>query len=110
MLKIGRLYLDEGRWQGRQLISPLGQGVDQEPAHAGAGRCRWPYGYLWWLGDIESHTYFAAMGSYGQNIIVLPNDRLVLVTVSDESGSDTPSDEFNNTLIEVILRPILGSR
>jgi CubicO group peptidase (beta-lactamase class C family) len=49
MLKIGQLHLDDGRWQGRQLVSP--QWVkdstsnqlsnDQQTATDG------PYGYLW---------------------------------------------------------------
>jgi CubicO group peptidase (beta-lactamase class C family) len=109
MLKIGQLYLDDGRWQGRQLVSP--QWVkdstsnqlnkDQQTATDG------PYGYLWWIGEIQSHPYFAAFGSYGQQIIVVPDSGLIVVTVCDESGFDMPTEEFRSTFDDVIFTPIL---
>jgi len=109
MLTIGQLYLDDGRWQGRQLVSP--QWVkdsttnqlsnDQQTATDG------PYGYFWWIGDIQSHPYFAAFGSHGQQIIVVPDSGLIVVTVCGESGFDSPTEEFRNTFDDIIFTPIL---
>jgi CubicO group peptidase (beta-lactamase class C family) len=108
MLKIGQLYLGEGRWLGRQLVSPqwvkestTNQLTKEQTTSEG------PYGYLWWIGDIQSHPHFAAVGSQGQHIIVVPDSRLIVVTVSDESGFDSPTEEFVNTFNEVIFAPIL---
>lgn len=108
MLKIGQLYLDEGRWQGRRLVSP--QWVKEStknqltPEQTTADG---PYGYLWWVGDTFSHAYFAALGSYNQHILVVPDRRLIVVTASDESGPESPTEEYINTLNHVIVRPIL---
>lgn len=110
MLKIGQLYLNQGRWQGHQLVSA--QWVTESTTNqltTGQTTTEGPYGYLWWVGEIESHPYFAAVGSYGQNIIVVPDSRIVLVTVSDESGLDLPSEEFENTITDVIIKPILSA-
>jgi CubicO group peptidase (beta-lactamase class C family) len=108
MLKIGQLYLDEGRWQGQQLVSPqwvkestTNQLTKEQTTSEG------PYGYFWSVGDIQSHPYFAAFGSHGQHIIVVPDHRLVVVTVCDESGFDSPTEEFFNTFNELIFAPIL---
>jgi len=108
MLKIGQLYLDQGRWQGRQLVSA--QWVKESTSNQlstnqiGAdGR----YGYLWWVGDIDSHPYFLAFGSYGQQILGLPDRRLALVITCDESGLDEPTEEFTNTTVDVLVRPVL---
>ena len=107
MLKIGQLYLNEGRWQGRQLVSPQwvkASTTNQLTKEQTSDR---PYGYLWWTGDIESHPYFAASGSYGQQIIVVPDSRLVVVTACDDSGFDSPTEEFVNTFNDVIIKPII---
>ena len=108
MLKIGQLYLNEGRWQGRRIVSSqwvkestTNQLTTEQTTSEG------PYGYLWRTGNIESHPYFAAAGSYGQSIIVVPDSRLVVVTACDESGFDEPTEEFIDTFNEVIIKPIL---
>jgi CubicO group peptidase (beta-lactamase class C family) len=107
MLKIGQLYLDEGRWQGRQIVSSewvkesTTNQLNKDQATDG------PYGFLWRIGAIESHPYFGAFGAYGQSIIVVPDSRLVVVTACDESGSEAYSEEFGTTFVDVIFRPIL---
>ena len=108
MLKIGQLYLDEGRWQGRRIVSS--QWVRESTANqltTEQATSEGPYGYFWRVGDIESHPYFAAAGSHGQWIIVVPDSRLVVVTACDESGFDSPTEEFVNTFNDVIIRPII---
>ena len=109
MLKIGQLYADVGRWQGRQLVSA--QWVEESttdqltPEQTTIN----PYGYLWWVGgEIESQRMFFAGGVYGQRIIVVPGARLVVVTLSDETGYREPTEEFNKALDSVVL-PILRS-
>jgi CubicO group peptidase (beta-lactamase class C family) len=109
MLKIGQLYLDQGRWQGRQLVSSqwVKESTTNQLTKEQQTTSDGPYGYLWRTGDIESHRYFAAVGSYGQWIIVVPDSRLVVVTACDDSGFDSPTEEFVNTFNDVIIKPIL---
>jgi CubicO group peptidase (beta-lactamase class C family) len=94
--------LDEGRWQGRQLVSAelvKEATIDQltKEQRSDGFQQPWadgPYWYFWWVGDTESHHYFGAVGLYGQNIHVVPDSRLILVTVSDERGFPAPTEEF----------------
>ena len=58
MAKIGQLYLDGGKWDGKQIVSA------QWIAESTREHSRWeelnlPYGYLWWIADENA---FAAMG------------------------------------------------
>ena len=56
MLKIGLLYLDQGRWQGRQLVSS--QWVRESTTNKLTKDQSSPdvrYGYFWWVGDAEYH-------------------------------------------------------
>ena len=110
MVKIGQLYLDEGRWQGRRLVSAewVKQSTINQLTNEQTG-AEGPYGYLWWVGDIQSHPYFAAFGSYGQHVVVVPDSRLIVVTVSDESGFPDPTEQFRKTFEDVIFAPILQS-
>ena len=110
MVKIGQLYLDEGRWQGRQLVSAqwVKESTTNQLTKEQIG-AEGPYGYLWWIGDIQSHPYFAAFGSYGQHVVVVPDSRLIVVTVSNESGFPDPTEQFRKTFEDVIFAPILQS-
>ena len=85
----------KGRWQGRQLVSSqwvkestANKLTTEQPTSDGL------YGYFRWIGEIESHPYFAALGNYSQQIIVVPDYRLIVVTVADESGFDSTTEEF----------------
>ncbi len=89
--RFGQLYLQNGRWNTRQLLTPdwirrsttsyvtVGRGVG--------------YGYLWWIG---TRGYFkrvhvggpvySARGVWGQYIVVLPKQQLVIAQSSDRQG------------------------
>lgn len=78
MAKIGELYLNDGIYNGRQIVS-------QKWIHASTTEhSRWkeqnlPYGYLWWLSDDDEHGY-AAMGD-GGNIIYVNEDKKIVVSI-----------------------------
>jgi hypothetical protein len=46
------------------------------------------YGYLWWSGQVArtEHRFYAAMGMMGQNIWVVPDLDLIVVTTNDLSN------------------------
>ena len=58
LLKLGQLYLNGGRWQGRQLISEtwVRRSVS---SHANA-REETDYGYLWWLQTFHVNAVYLA--------------------------------------------------
>jgi CubicO group peptidase (beta-lactamase class C family) len=82
MLKLGQLYLDEGVWQGKRILpaawvrEATTRQVDGDRATSQLP----DYGYLWWVGEMDQERAFAAIGSGGQLVTVVPDRRLVVVT------------------------------
>lgn len=75
--KIGRLYLDGGVWEGRQLI-PAGW-IEESTRE----QSRWgelAYGYLWWVIDGRARCY-AAMGD-GGNVLYINAQKKLVVTIA----------------------------
>ncbi|MEP6649658.1 MAG: serine hydrolase [Lapillicoccus sp.] len=80
MLKIGQLYLDEGRYQGRQVVpaqwvhDATTQQVETDNGFAGPG-----YGFHWWVTTAGADAAYAAIGFGGQVVEVVPARQLVAV-------------------------------
>lgn len=74
MAKIGQLYLNEGIWKGKQIVSKkwINESIKE---HSRYNELNLPYGYLWWLDD--DHNYMA-MGDGGNVIYVNPQKQLVI--------------------------------
>ena len=98
MAKLGQLYLDDGIWNGKRLLP------DGWVSEATAASPLANYGLLWWR-DIDGR--FEAHGYEGQRIVVIPNQRAVIVTVSATVDTDYPLDEIGD-LIETAIIPALG--
>jgi CubicO group peptidase (beta-lactamase class C family) len=79
MAKIGYLYLNEGLWDGEQVVSSAWVEASTRK-HISAGTLEDGYGYQWWV-DV-SGTYMA-LGTRGQYIVVVPEKEMVVVFTSD---------------------------
>lgn len=88
MARLGRLYLDGGRWHGRQVVPAdwVQQALGPQVASAGPPVSLAPaYGYFWWVdpvvGDpsIVEESGFLAWGEGGQVIELVPREDLVVV-------------------------------
>lgn len=80
MAKLGQLYLNEGYWNGRQIIS--GKWIAESTQVQSVWKARHlKYGYLWWVIDEAEHSY-AALGDGGNAIYVNPKDRIVVAVSS----------------------------
>ena len=84
LAKFGYLYLNGGRWDGRQVIPadyvaastrPHSTPPPDGPAEA--------YGYQWWVTSQAGHPSFLAVGYGGQLVQVVPGLDLVVVITSD---------------------------
>ena len=83
MVKIGYLYLNEGLWDGQQIVpAPWVKASTRRhtPATLSDG-----YGYQWW---VDAAGYYMALGYAGQYIVVVPEKDLVVVFTSDLSESN----------------------
>ena len=80
MAKLGQLYLNEGYWNGRQIVS--GKWIEESTQVQSVWKARHlKYGYLWWVIDEAEHSY-AALGDGGNAIYVNPKGRIVIAVSS----------------------------
>ena len=100
MAKFGYLFLNEGEWEGNQLLSPewiAASSTSHIPATLEEG-----YGYQWWINE---DGYYMALGYRGQFIYVIPELDLVVVMVSDEDRGnfDSPGALLKKYLIPAVV-------
>jgi CubicO group peptidase (beta-lactamase class C family) len=78
MAKFGQLYLQEGEWNGKQLISRewVKEASKKQVENFGTKDFGNGYGYLFWRGQ---HDSYRADGKYGQYSIVLKDKNAVIV-------------------------------
>lgn len=105
MARLGQLWLNGGRWDGRQLVSAdyVRQSIAPSPLNP-------TYGFLWWLngtGRIPDApcSMFNAAGAFGQYVFVVPDARLVVATM----GFDAARSPRVDADLWRALRPALGT-
>lgn len=80
--KIGRLYLNKGKWNGKQIVSE--KWVEQSTkAEKTAGSASY-YQYQWWLPSEKGD--FMANGILGQYIYVNPSKNMIIVRLGKSDG------------------------
>ena len=96
MAKFGLLYLNKGKWDGRQIVSEAWVKASTR-RHVDATLFG-HYGYQWWS---DGTGYYMGVGYGGQFIFVVPDKNLVAVFTGDLKGMAfyTPS----NLLIKFVL-------
>jgi CubicO group peptidase (beta-lactamase class C family) len=104
MAKVGLLMLNDGVWNGEQIVSK--EWVDLSRQNKSNLLAFNGYGYLWWkqsfLGDIE--TYFAD-GNGGQHIFIVPSKQMVIVFTGGNQNTAIGGQNFqivNNYILAAI--------
>jgi hypothetical protein len=82
MARFGQLFLQQGQWQGKQIISSNWI-TESTRSYSEAGRPWRGYGYMWWTIEadhlgLKKGDYYAS-GYGGQNVFVLPRMNTVIV-------------------------------
>jgi len=81
--RIGKLYLDSGRWNGRQVVPEKYVLESLRPApliDTDNDSKNERYGYAWWLlPQYKGHRIFYARGILGQYIIAVPDLKMIVV-------------------------------
>ena len=105
LLKLGQLYLNGGKWEGRQVISSDWVNRSLSP-HANA-REDTDYGYLWWLQtftvDGRKIRTYGMYGTGGNKVYVLPDEQVTVVVTTTNyrvSGAGALTDRL---LLERII-------
>ncbi|WP_320129660.1 serine hydrolase [uncultured Sphaerochaeta sp.] len=79
MAKIGQLCLDDGRWNGKQIV-PATWISESTKEHSRWKKLDLPYGYLWWLVN-EKEQACAAMGD-GGNVIYFNAKKKIVISIA----------------------------
>jgi CubicO group peptidase (beta-lactamase class C family) len=115
MVKIGQLMLQKGKWKNRQLLSE--KWIQQSTTYKihpnnitptdSIRKTDWVqgYGYQWWLYD---KGIYAAQGSEGQAIMVLPQQDAVIAYTGNITDRQTFSTILRRHLIDLL--PIKGQK
>jgi CubicO group peptidase (beta-lactamase class C family) len=129
MAKIGMLYLQEGKWNGEEII-PADWIEESVTAHADPKKYRYiynekgevdrmlsggswihtniarpfadGYGYQWWL---DKSGMYTALGAGGQYIMIVPQENLIVVFTSKLRGQNTffPAKLLKKYIIPAIV-------
>ena len=98
LARVGQLVVENGRWQGREIVSPAWLAESfrpHSPFPEGGG-----YGFLWWIDASRFRTGaslpaldavhdIAALGLGNQMLLVVPSQQIVFVHLStNDEGSD----------------------
>ena len=114
MAKLGCLFLHNGIWQGKRVISEdwIRESIyphvkDEKDMVSGTG-----YGYQWWSGtlkvnDKDISTYYAG-GHGGQYIVQIPEFDLVIVTTSEWQDNNAGDFRTANIMENYILPAVLN--
>ena len=84
MAKLGYLYLQDGQWDGEQIVSV--RWVENATRKHTETDGALGYGYQWWT--YPSLGGYTALGRYGQTIFVIPEADLVVVTTAQMEDHD----------------------
>ena len=100
MAKIGELYLNNGVWNGEQIISEQwikDSTTTQFERSSGSA----DYGYQWWVRTFGDNNYpsFFAQGHYGQYIFVVLDLKLVVVLTSHYEGNTSIYWQIMNNIV-----------
>jgi CubicO group peptidase (beta-lactamase class C family) len=82
--KLGRLYLNKGNWNGKQIVSK--SWVEQSTRLGTSDGSTWDYQYQWWL-VLRECSDFAAVGHLGQYLYISPEKRVIIVRLGRSRGS-----------------------
>ena len=105
ILLLGMLLMQEGRWQGEQLlpaafIKDMTSNLTPNALTGGVISEAQGYGYQLWC---SRHGGFACYGMGGQLVVCLPKQDIILVTTADTQGCGGGNDLIYNSFYEEIL-------
>jgi CubicO group peptidase (beta-lactamase class C family) len=115
LLRLGQLFLQDGRCGGRQIVPADWVALATRPYYS------WrttfgpvgdlTYGYLWWVSDALNDPAYFAWGYGGQFIYVVPALDLVVVATTDWAGiADAATvNALEASVLDVIVNGVVAA-
>ncbi|TFH01335.1 MAG: class C beta-lactamase-related serine hydrolase [Calditrichales bacterium] len=110
MIKIGFLYLNQGYFNGKQIVPSAW--IQRATGFQMATHYIIPfltdYGYYWWLGNAHGHDFICANGYGGQFIFIVKDLNLVVSSRTDYRGiTRAKANENWYNVLTIIINQIL---
>ena len=112
MLRIGKLVLNNGKWENEQIVSSewLNESSQFQISTNNIIPYGSSYGYYWWRATANNYNFFYANGHGGQFIFVVPEINLVIVATTNWSGlNNQQAGTLWYNLINIIVNEVLTS-
>ncbi len=90
--KLGQLMLQDGRWDGAQLVNADAIEAMRTPVADDE------YGYGTWINNANDPQFYAFRGHLGQYILVVPEHELIVVRLGESRGLDQSQASMQKTL------------
>jgi len=101
LAKIGYLYLHDGIWNGKQLVSK--EWVKESLAPHVDAEENFKYGFKWWLYPMNGKYAWMARGFGGQGLMVFPDKGLIVVFTGWEILKDpAPTKDLVDRLLPAV--------
>jgi CubicO group peptidase (beta-lactamase class C family) len=108
--RIGKLYLQYGRWDGVQIVDStyIAESVQPAPLTNKEGEPCSTYGYSWWIGEHNGEYVFYMRGIKGQYVLVMPSKDLIVVRLGRKRyfGNTHPTPEDVHRYLDMGLSMI----
>jgi CubicO group peptidase (beta-lactamase class C family) len=108
MLKIGELVLNKGIFKEQRIVPLSWIDLISSPVISTGNVIPFghDYGYYWWIGTKNSHTFCFANGWGGQFIVVVPDLEMIIVATNrwKSVGTTVANQQWYETLDLIINR------
>ena len=115
MARFGWLFLNGGKLDGKQIVPFSWVTKSTTPTYTYKSGS-WgaidnvAYGYLWWLGEMNSYKLQMALGYGGQFIFIFPDLNMVITTACDSQLMDwDAADAQERAVTEIVADGILAA-
>lgn len=108
--RIGKLYLQNGKWAGQQVVDSayIAKTIQPAPLMNQEGEPCTTYGYSWWIAEHDGEYVFYMRGIKGQYVLVMPSKDLIVVRLGRKRffGNTHPAPEDVHRYLEMGLSMI----
>lgn len=111
LLKLGQLYLNNGVWNGKQIISKdwVQKSISPKTVMEEYGGIE--YGYLWWISEFGGEKAYFMTGSGGNKVVIFPElDLVAVLTSTHYLGGVESHNQTARLLTDFILKAISQSK
>lgn len=113
MAKLGFLFLNDGVWDGAQIVSSSWVQAATSPQSSGTSAAgvslgQAAFGYFWWVTEVSGLPAYFALGLGSQVIYVVPDlDLVAVATTSNAIPYEIPIDQqqYPEPVIEELIVP-----